>query len=186
MRVIVVGGGVVGLCCAFSLSRGGAEVTIVERDRCGHGCSLGNTGWICPGLSAPLPAPGVMSVALRGMLRPGSPILIRPLFGPRFLHWSLLFWRSCTPDRYRTGLEATVALNRRTFDLFDELHAAGVQFELHRTGMVVAALSEAGIDEYATMLRFAQEACFDAPVELLYRAGLWCLDVAVCDCVVGV
>ena len=186
MRVVVIGGGVVGLCCAYSLCRTGAEVTVVERDRCGHGCSFGNTGWICPGLSAPLPAPGVMSVALRGMLRPRrTPILIRPLFGPSFLRWSWLFWRSCSPERYRVGLEATVALNSRTFALFDELRAAGVEFELHSTGMVVAALTEAGVGEYAAMLADAQAAGYDEPVELLDRDALKRIEPAVSDAVIG-
>jgi glycine/D-amino acid oxidase-like deaminating enzyme len=49
VKVAVVGGGVVGLSCAFALRRGGAEVTVYERGRVGEGCSRGNTGWICPG-----------------------------------------------------------------------------------------------------------------------------------------
>jgi oxygen-dependent protoporphyrinogen oxidase len=32
-RVVVVGGGIAGLACAYELSRGGARVTLVERDR---------------------------------------------------------------------------------------------------------------------------------------------------------
>jgi D-amino-acid dehydrogenase len=63
-------------------------VTVYERGRVGEGCSRGNTGWICPGLSAPLPAPGVMGGALRGMLHRDSPLLISPLLGPSFLRWS--------------------------------------------------------------------------------------------------
>lgn len=54
MRVAVVGGGVVGLACAYSLTREGADVILVERDRCGEAASRGNTGWVVPGLSAPL------------------------------------------------------------------------------------------------------------------------------------
>lgn len=185
MRVAVVGGGAVGLCCAWSLARRGADVVVYERDHVGSGCSLGNTGWICPGLSAPLPAPGVMGAALRGMLRPGSPVLIRPLFGPAFLRWSWQFWRACAPERYRTGLEATVALSRRTFELFDELRAAGVEFEMHSAGMVVAALTEAGLDEYATMLREAQAAGYDGEVRVLDGDAVRELEPAASEAVVG-
>lgn len=185
MKVAVVGGGAVGLCCAYSLARRGAEVVVLERDRCGHGCSLGNTGWICPGLAAPLPAPGVMGSAVRGMLRPGSPVLIRPLFGPAFLRWSWGFWRASSSKRYRSGLEATVALARRTFELFDEVAGAGVEFEMHSTGMVVAALTEPGLEEYATMLAEAKEAGYEGDVRVLGREEVRRLEPAVGDAVMG-
>jgi D-amino-acid dehydrogenase len=180
-----VGGGAVGLACAWSLARRGADVVVYERDRVGSGCSLGNTGWVCPGLSAPLPAPGVMSAALRGMLRPGSPLLIRPLFGPSFLRWSWQFWRACSPERYRAGLEATVALARGTFELFEELQADGVEIELHSAGMVVAALTEEGLREYADMLQEAEAAGYEGTVSILDAEGVREVEPAVSEAVVG-
>lgn len=185
MRVAVVGGGAVGLSCAYELTRRGADVVVLERDRVGEGCSLGNTGWICPSLSAPLPAPGVMGAAVRGMLRPGSPVLIRPLFGPAFLRWSWRFWRACTPERFRAGTEATVALTRTAFALFDELRAAGVEFEMEATGMVVAALTEPGLEEYVSMVAEAQRAGYDQPVKVLGREEIRALEPAVSEAVVG-
>jgi D-amino-acid dehydrogenase len=185
VKIAVVGGGVVGLCSAFSLRRAGADVVVLERDRVGSGCSLGNTGWICPGLSAPLPAPGVMRSAVRGMLRPESPVLIRPFFGPSFLRWSWEFWRACSPDRYKAGLEATVALTRSAFDLFDDLRAQGVEVELHESGMVVAALTEEGLREYEAMLREAQAAGYEGPIEVLSGEEVRVLEPAASEAVIG-
>jgi D-amino-acid dehydrogenase len=185
LKVAVIGAGAVGLCCAWSLARRGADVIVYERDRVGSGCSRGNTGWICPGLSAPLPAPGVMTAALRGMLRPGSPVLIRPLIGPAFLRWSWQFWRACAPERYRAGLEATVALSRRTFELFDELRSEGVEFEMHSSGMVVAALTEPGVEEYAAMLGEAAAAGYEGGVRVLDGDAVRALEPAASDAVVG-
>jgi D-amino-acid dehydrogenase len=185
VRVAVVGGGVVGLSCAFALRRAGAEVTVYERGRVGEGCSRGNTGWICPGLSAPLPAPGVMGGALRGMLHRDSPLLISPLLGPAFLRWSWGFWRASSPDRYHAGLEATVALTKSAFADYDELRAAGVEFELHSTGMLVAALTEPGLDEYAAMLTEAEEAGYDGPVRVVSGDEARELDPALSEAVVG-
>jgi D-amino-acid dehydrogenase len=185
LRVAVVGGGVIGLCCAWSLARRGAQVVVYERDELGSGCTRGNTGWICPGLSAPLPAPGVMGAAVRGMLRPGSPVLIRPLFGFDFLRWTWRFWRACTPEAYRAGLEATVALTRRSLTLFDELRAAAVEFEMHATGMVVAALTGEGLREYETMIRDAEAAGYEGPVELLGPEEARRIEPAISDSVVG-
>ena len=45
-RVVVVGGGVIGLACAWELRRAGATVVVLERGAVGGGVSLGNTGWV--------------------------------------------------------------------------------------------------------------------------------------------
>jgi sarcosine oxidase subunit beta len=45
-EVIVVGGGIVGLCAAWSLGRRGASVTIVEKGVCGQGSTARATGGI--------------------------------------------------------------------------------------------------------------------------------------------
>jgi D-amino-acid dehydrogenase len=185
VKVAVVGGGAVGLACAWALVRRGADVVVYERDRVGHGCSYGNTGWICPGLSAPLPAPGVMGAAVRGMLRPGSPVRIRPVFGPAFLRWSWLFWRASSPERYKAGLEATVALTKSAFADFVEMRADGIALDLHETGMVVAALTEAGLEEYATMLKDAEAAGYEGPVRVLDAREAREVEPAVGDAVIG-
>ena len=185
MKVAVVGGGAVGLSCAFELARRGADVVVHERGTVGEGCSRGNTGWICPSLSAPLPAPGVMGSALRGMLRPGSPVLIRPLFGPAFLRWSWQFWRASTAERYRAGTEATTRIARSAFELFDELRRAGVEIELHSMGMLVAALTEPGLEEYVTMVGDARAAGYAEPVEVLGRVELRALEPAAGGAIVG-
>ena len=41
-HTIVVGGGVIGVCCAYFLARRGSRVTVLERDEIGSGASFGN------------------------------------------------------------------------------------------------------------------------------------------------
>src|SRR4051812_16204410 len=110
MRVLVIGGGGVGLARAPAPPGGGAPGTIVRRDRCGAATSAGNAGWITPGLSAPIPAPGVMRQAARWMLDPESPLFVRPRLDRAFLSWSWRFARSCTPAAHRAGTIATLGL----------------------------------------------------------------------------
>jgi D-amino-acid dehydrogenase len=40
-HTIVVGGGVIGVCCAYFLARRGSPVTVLERDEIGSGASFG-------------------------------------------------------------------------------------------------------------------------------------------------
>ena len=56
-RVIVIGGGAVGLCVAEAVASRGGEVTAFQRERCGAGASAGNAGWITPSLAVPVPRP---------------------------------------------------------------------------------------------------------------------------------
>ncbi len=136
--VVVVGGGVIGLCLAHYLAEGGAEVDVVERHHVGAGASWGNAGWVCESHSAPIPAPGVVRDALASLGRPDSPLYLRPFADPSIASWMWRFWRSTSPQRFAAGYRAVAELNRNTFALFDDLEAAGVETTLRRVGMVHA------------------------------------------------
>ena len=140
-----------GLCCAYELSRAGADVTVLERGGVGQGASRGNTGWVCPSFSYPLPAPGIIGEGLRGMLRGGGPLAIRPSLDPTFVRWLLGFRRSATRKRWEHGVRALIALNSRTLELFDSYAAAGVDFEMHRSGLLLVATTQAGLASYAAV-----------------------------------
>ncbi|MFG2025891.1 NAD(P)/FAD-dependent oxidoreductase [Streptomyces sp. NPDC048825] len=139
--VVVVGGGVVGLCTAYYLAAAGLPVEVVERRGLGSGASRGNAGWVCLSHSTPVPAPGVVRYALRSLGQPDSPLYLRPLPDPAFVRWLWRFWRSSTPAAFRRGYAAIAELNRDTFDLFDGLREDGVATTLTRPGMVHAFLS---------------------------------------------
>ena len=58
MKVIVLGGGVIGVTTAYYLARAGAEVTLVDRqDGPAQETSFANAGQVSPGYSTPWAAP---------------------------------------------------------------------------------------------------------------------------------
>ena len=146
--VAVVGSGVVGLACAWELHRRGAEVTVLERGAIGGGASLGNTGWIVPSMASPLPAPGMVREGIRQLVTRGDAFVLRPSLDPSFVRWLWRFWRSSTPARFDAGIEALLALNRRTLELFDAYRDAGLDFEMVESGLLVVARTQAGLDHY--------------------------------------
>lgn len=146
--VAVVGSGVVGLACAWELHRAGAEVTVLERGAVGGGASLGNTGWVVPSMTSPLPAPGMVREGVRQLLTRGDAFVLRPSLDPDFVRWLWRFWRSSTPTRFDAGIEALLALNRRTLELFDAYRAAGIDFEMVESGLLVLARTHAGLEHY--------------------------------------
>lgn len=155
--VVVVGGGVIGLACAWELTRGGAAVTVLERGEVGGGVSHGNTGWVVPSMTAPLPAPGMVREGVRQLVTRGDAFVLRPSLDPTFVRWLWRFWRSSSSARFDAGVRALLALNRRTLELFDAYRDAGIRFEMHSTGLVIVARTLAGLHHYQDVFRRLRE-----------------------------
>ena len=47
-KVIIIGGGIVGLSSAYYLQEAGHEVILLEKGKMIDGASYGNAGYICP------------------------------------------------------------------------------------------------------------------------------------------
>jgi D-amino-acid dehydrogenase len=176
---------VIGLACAWYLRRGGADVILLERDRCGEAASLGNSGWITPSLSNPIPAPGVTAQALRWMVKPDSPFLLRPRLDPALAAWLWRFWRHSGRSAYLRGMRALLALNARTFDLYDELRTDGVEFEMHEDGMLFLFLSEAAAKGALRVFGDLQREGYTGTVTALAGAEAQARDPAVGERVAG-
>lgn len=155
--VVVVGGGVIGLACAWELTRRGAAVTVLERGEVGRGVSSGNTGWVVPSMTAPLPGPGMVREGVRQLVTRGDAFVLRPSLDPTFVRWLWRFWRSSSSARFDAGVRALLALNRRTLELFDAYRQAGVRFEMHSTGLVIVARTLAGLHHYEDIFRRLRE-----------------------------
>lgn len=153
MKVVVVGGGIIGLCAAHYLSRAGARVTIVDRAQLGGACSAGNAGWICPSISFPLPSPGLTTTSLRWLLKVDSPLYLKPsaLFG--LAPWLLQFRRYCNQRAFELGASALAGLAADSIPLYEEMAAEGVTFESHHEGLLFLFRHAAGIAEEQEMLR---------------------------------
>lgn len=85
--VTVIGAGIVGVSCAIHLQRLGFEVTIVDSQQPGEGCSLGNAGMIAPCAMVPINAPGMLGNAVRMLLNPLGPLALRWSYLPKMLPW---------------------------------------------------------------------------------------------------
>ena len=119
--VLILGGGVIGLACAFYLLKSGATVRVLEQGTPGCGSSHGNCGTITPSHAAPLAMPGMLTVALRSMLRADAPLYLNPRFdGPR-LRWMLGFARHCNWRDFEHAAHARSAILLRSRRLLAEL-----------------------------------------------------------------
>lgn len=172
MRVVVAGGGVVGLACAWFLTRGGAEVEVLEAGGFGEGASKASAGWVVPSLSTPLAAPGMLATGLRHALDPRGALVIRPSLDLSWLRWLWRFRAAAGPRRYESGVKAFLELNTRTMDLFDELAAAGVEFEMHSTGVLALARSRSHMSWFLRLFEELARLGYPGEIREMSRAEL--------------
>jgi D-amino-acid dehydrogenase len=141
--VVVVGGGVIGLCAAYALIRRGVDVCVIDRPDAVPPASWGNAGWVVPALSAPLPAPGVVRFGMRALVDPASPLHIAARPDLRLAGWLRSFVAHCTAPAHAAGFAATIRLAEDTQYRFDDLARHGVEFSLWKQGLTMVALDRA-------------------------------------------
>jgi D-amino-acid dehydrogenase len=111
MRIVVLGGGVIGTASAWFLNRDGHEVTLVERQSgVALATSFANGGQISVSHSEPWANPSAPAKVLRWLGREDAPLLFR--LRPE-LHqwlWGLAFLRECLPARTLRNIRACVRL----------------------------------------------------------------------------
>ncbi len=146
-EVLVIGGGIVGVCAAYFLAQRGAKVVLLERDEICSGASYGNAGLVVPSHSIPLPAPGVVAKGLRWLLNPESPFYIRPRLDLTLLSWLWRFWRSCTEEHVRTSLPSLCTLQQASLALFAQFAAEGLPFGWQRKGTMTVYNTEQGFED---------------------------------------
>lgn len=134
--VLILGGGAIGLSTALALLEAGRGVRVLEAGRIGGGASHGNCGTITPSHAPPLAAPGVVARALRGMLKPDSPLYIRPRFDPVLWRWLATFAARCNPRVWREStLARSAILEDSRSRLADWIGRYGLQCEFKEEGL---------------------------------------------------
>jgi len=111
-KVTIIGGGVIGLCCAYYLTKAGYSVRVIDRGDIKTGTSFGNAGYVSPSHFVPLASPGIIAKGLQWMLSSTSPFYIKPRMDWDLIRWGFSFWKNAT--------EKTVEKNARPLN--DLLH----------------------------------------------------------------
>lgn len=115
---IVIGAGIVGICCGLSLLEKGEKVTIIDRDDPGQGASYGNAGVISPWSNVPQSLPGVWKSIPKWLLDPEGPVAVRPGYLPKAMPWAIRFLRAGVPEKITAISDAMSVLTRPSIDLY--------------------------------------------------------------------
>ncbi len=172
MKVIVLGGGVVGVTTAYYLARAGAEVQVLDRQPgAALETSFANAGQVSPGYSTPWAAPGIPLKAVKWLFQRHAPLALRADGSLFQLRWIASMLRNCTADRYAVNKERMMRVAEYSRHCLRQLRAdTGIDYE-HRTGGTLQLFrTQAQLDAVARDIEVLREC--GVPFELLDRAGL--------------
>lgn len=171
MRVVILGGGVIGVTNAFYLAREGHEVTVIDRQpEPALETSFANAGEVSPGYSAPWAAPGIPLKAIKWLMMKHSPLVIKPTLDPSMWSWSLQMLRNCTTARYEINKSRMVRLAEYSRDAIKALRSeTGIQYDERSRGTLQMFRNQKQLDAAATDMAILDR--FAVPYQLLDREG---------------
>ncbi|WP_306224548.1 NAD(P)/FAD-dependent oxidoreductase [Bosea beijingensis] len=134
-KIVIVGAGIVGLCCARSALADGHLVTVVDPEPHGDKASFGNAGGIAITEIIPASTPAVFARLPGWLLDPLGPVAVRPQHLVKLLPFLWRFARSSSQaevsriTKVLAGLLASAAI-----DIGDLLTEMDLSHDLQRAG----------------------------------------------------
>lgn len=185
-KVIIVGGGIIGLCSAYYATKRGMDVLVLDRDSAKEdGCSFGNAGMIVPSHFIPLAAPGMISKGMRWMMNPESPFYIKPRLSLDLAKWGYKFWKHANQAHTDNVKQLLADLSIESRQLFSEL-AENDDFGLNKKGLLMLCNTQKGLDAEAAVAELAKtvgikaEICdpkrlaqLDPDITMDVKGGVW-------------
>jgi D-amino-acid dehydrogenase len=171
MKVLVLGGGVIGVTTAYYLAKVGAEVTVIDRQNgVALETSFANAGEISPGYASPWAGPGVPVKAVRWMLDRYGPLVVRPQFDPMMWRWVLQMLRNCTADRYALNKSRMVPIAEYSRDCLRALRAeTGIAYDHRSQGTLQLFRKQSQLDHIGGDVDILKR--HGVPFEVLDRKG---------------
>lgn len=161
-RVVVVGGGVTGLCAAHFLRQSGFDVVVLDDRPAGHlGTSSGNAGMVVPSHFVPLAAPGMVGLGLRMMLRRGGPFGLK--LGTSAKSWAFAwrFARNANARNVDRSARLLLELNCASKRLYEQF-ANGAEFGYAETGLLMICNTRKALEHERALLTTARSMGLDA------------------------
>jgi D-amino-acid dehydrogenase len=158
--VLIVGGGIVGLSCAYFLEKEGHEVTVIDKSGMDGGASYVNAGYLTPSHIIPLASPGMMAKGIKWMLNSSSPFYMKPRLNGDFLRWAWAFNNSSTKAHVEKAIPLIREINVLSKELYTEMHNSGElgDFQLEKKGLLMLYKTrKEGLHEKEVARRAADE-----------------------------
>ncbi len=138
MRIVVLGGGVIGVTTAYYLAADGHEVVVLDRQKAvGQETSFANAGLIAPGHVYAWASPKAPMILLKSLFREDTALRFHLKADPRMWAWSLRFLANCTAARNRANTLRKLSLCLYSVKVLDELRReAALEFDRTAAGLL--------------------------------------------------
>lgn len=162
-RVVVIGGGIIGLCSAYYLHKDGHEVTVIDQSSMNAGASYVNAGYLSPSHLVPLSAPGVMKKGIKWMFDASSPLYIKPRLEKDFLNWVWAFNRSCTKKHVEKAAPVIKDICVLSQELFTDIrNQEGFTNHYQRKGLFMLCQTDKLLEEEGKVIHMANDLGLEA------------------------
>lgn len=178
MRIIVIGGGVIGATSAWYLAKAGHSVALYEQEEeGGAGVSAGNGGQLSYAYVEPLAGPDLWAKFPAILLGLDSAVRIRPRFSVDALAWTARFLGQCFGPRQRAALADLLLLAAESRAAMAELLAATpLDFDHGTRGKLILYRDQQALDAAGALAEIKRAHGF--AIEVLDRARCLALDPA--------
>ncbi len=122
MKILIIGGGLIGVTTAYFLRRRGYEVTVIDREvGPGRGASFANGALLTPSMPEPWNAPGCWRVLLASLGRPDAAMRLRLRALPALLGWGVEFLRNSAAAAFERNVLSNLRLALYSLDVMQSL-----------------------------------------------------------------
>jgi D-amino-acid dehydrogenase len=182
--VLIIGGGVIGVCCAYYLMQQGRSVTLLDKHDICAGSSYGNAGLVVPSHAMPLALPGAMREALPWLFDAASPFYIKPRLDLELWGWLWRFRAASNEAALHKAIPLLLQLNLASVGLFHDLaRITDLDFGFERRGGLNVYLSQAGLQKGMHTAELLHR--YGCEVAILDTAGVRTMAPALHPAVVG-
>ena len=162
-KVVVIGGGIIGLCSAYYLQKEGHEVIVIDQSSMDAGASYVNAGYLSPSHLVPLSAPGVMKKGLKWMFDSSSPLYIKPRLERDFLNWVWAFNKSCTAKHVAKAAPVIKDICVLSQELFSDIRSQeGFTNHYQKKGLFMLCQTEKLLEEESEVIHMANDLGLEA------------------------
>ena len=176
-EIIIVGGGIIGLSCAYFLNKSGHKVTVIDQSKMDGGASYVNAGYLAPSHMIPLAAPGVMKQGIKWMFRSESPFYVKPRMNSALMAWGWKFYKAANQQQADRAMPVLRDISLFSKQLYQELSTDWADFNYEEKGLLMLFQSAKMAEEEEHLGQLAKK--MGLQVDFLDRDGVQKLESGV-------